>query len=146
MPFDRKAYMREYNKKYREKNRDKLVAHSKAYFESHREENTARCKKRYRDNKAEYAESGRKRHLKKKYDITDADFSAMLSKQDGKCAVCRTDTPGGRFGKWNIDHCHDSGKVRGLLCWACNTGLGKFKDNEDFLASAIQYLRTNKCS
>lgn len=70
--------------------------------------------------------------------MTEGDFDSMLESQGGACAICRTKEPGGR--NWCVDHCHDSGKVRGILCLECNAGLGKFKDNPDFLRRAIEYL------
>lgn len=74
------------------------------------------------------------------YGITEDDYIRMLKEQDGKCAICQTDAPGGRHGTWFIDHCHESKEVRGLLCYNCNTGLGAFKDNVHSLARAIEYL------
>ncbi len=59
----------------------------------------------------------------------------MFAAQEGACAIChRTDRP------LNIDHCHDSGKVRGLLCGPCNRGIGFLEDDVTLLQSAIDYL------
>lgn len=77
------------------------------------------------------------------YGITEEDFQQMLLDQNYKCAICNADSPGGR-GNWHVDHCHDTGKVRGLLCHCCNTGLGLFKDNEDLLLKARNYLHECK--
>ena len=82
----------------------------------------------------------RRANLKKMYGITPENYVEMYDAQDGKCAICGTTEPG-RGAQWFcIDHCHDSGIVRGLLCNNCNTGLGAFKDNPDALLSAIDYL------
>lgn len=78
--------------------------------------------------------------LKKLYDLTNEQFEAMLAEQDGQCAICRTDKPGGRHGLWQVDHNHDTGAVRGLLCQGCNSGIGQFKENPDALLAAIRYL------
>jgi hypothetical protein len=57
----------------------------------------------------------------------------------GKCGICGTTEAGGR-GRFHIDHCHASGKVRGILCLRCNTGLGSLGDNIESLKLAISYL------
>jgi hypothetical protein len=63
----------------------------------------------------------------------------MLEEQDNKCAICKSDNLMHRT-KWHVDHCHETGKIRGLLCTLCNVGLGSFKDNKEFLKCAIEYL------
>lgn len=64
----------------------------------------------------------------------------MLARQDGRCAICRTTFPGGRWGHFHVDHEHETGAVRGLLCTVCNIGLGYFDDSADRLAQAAAYL------
>lgn len=59
----------------------------------------------------------------RKFKITPADFDRMLEEQGGRCAICGTTEPRGR-GRFHVDHDHTSNVVRGLLCTACNTGLG----------------------
>lgn len=81
----------------------------------------------------------RRVRLKSKYGITPEEVDAMLDSQGGTCAICGTDDPGGR-GFWNVDHDHDTGKVRGLLCTSCNRGIGLLGDNVDRLMSAAAYL------
>lgn len=83
-------------------------------------------------------------YLKRTYKITLAEYETLLGQQNGRCAICATDDPGrkGRAGKnWMVDHCHDTGKVRGLLCHACNVGIGNFKDDTNIMEKAITYLR-----
>ena len=80
----------------------------------------------------------RSQEMQRVYGITLADYDAMLEEQDGCCAICKTDTIKGRFA---IDHCHKTGKVRGLLCFDCNTGIGKLKDDPSLLLTAYEYLR-----
>lgn len=72
----------------------------------------------------------------RKYGLTRADFEAMMKVQGGSCAICRTST------KLVVDHCHESGRVRGLLCSNCNTGLGMFGDDTSRLGGAIEYLNS----
>lgn len=77
----------------------------------------------------------------KKYSLSAKDYEALLHSQNGRCAICGTDSPSrGRDIKFHVDHCHSTGVVRGLLCNECNTGLGKFKDNIDILLEAAGYL------
>ena len=73
------------------------------------------------------------------YGISAEQYDQLWQSQDGRCAICRTDTPGGRGG-FHVDHCHVSGAVRGLLCNNCNQGLGKFADDPDRLRTAANYL------
>jgi hypothetical protein len=83
--------------------------------------------------------------LKRNYGLSAIEKQEMLERQDRKCAICRLDETlsirGKRVGL-AVDHCHDSGKVRGLLCYNCNTGLGAFKDNPGILQAALHYLVT----
>jgi len=79
----------------------------------------------------------RKNHLKKAYDMTLEDFDILYKKQNGKCKVCNINYP---KSKLCVDHDHISNEIRGLLCQACNKGLGCFKDNIDLLEKAILYL------
>lgn len=76
-----------------------------------------------------------KYRLFKKYGLTIQQFNEMLEDQGFGCAICTTELifP-------NVDHCHKTGKVRGLLCSRCNSGLGIFQDNPNTLASALRYL------
>jgi hypothetical protein len=85
----------------------------------------------------------RERNLQTLYGITHNDYLKMLEAQNGRCAICGTDTPGGR-GAFHVDHCHDSGNIRGLLCHHCNTGLGHFKDQESLLLKAALYLHNHR--
>lgn len=81
------------------------------------------------------------RHLT--YGITKQMFESLLEKQNHKCAICKAQSPGGR-GDWHVDHCHTTGKIRGLLCHHCNTGLGLFMDDITTLQQAIKYLYDSK--
>jgi predicted nucleic acid-binding Zn ribbon protein len=76
------------------------------------------------------------------YGLTQSQYDQMLTNQDGRCAICRTDVPGGR-GTWHVDHCHTTGKIRGLLCSSCNVMLGHAKDDVDRLRAAITYLEAH---
>jgi len=73
--------------------------------------------------------------------INQKEFENMLNLQGGKCAICGTNTFIGAGKTPHIDHCHKTGKVRGLLCQKCNLGLGSFKDSEDIILKAVEYLK-----
>ena len=80
--------------------------------------------------------SGKKfsNRLKSRYGITLDDYELLLEEQNNRCAICRRDK------KLNVDHCHNSLAVRGLLCYSCNSGLGLFADNIVLMKQAIEYL------
>jgi hypothetical protein len=95
---------------------------------------------RVRENMARFVAAGkrqlsnRKSHLKRKYGLTLEEFAALLTSQGGGCAICGKPDPD------NVDHDHATGRVRGILCWNCNVGVGQFEDSEDRLAAALHYL------
>ena len=75
-----------------------------------------------------------------KYGIGVEEYEALRLAQGNRCAICGTDDPASNAGEWHVDHCHESGAVRGLLCSRCNIGLGYFKDDPARLTAAIKYL------
>lgn len=83
--------------------------------------------------------------LKAKYGLLRGDYERMSQQQNHVCAVCgKTETTihrqTGKTRSLAVDHCHDTGKVRGLLCGACNKALGGFNHSVEVLQSAIRYL------
>ena len=78
--------------------------------------------------------------LKYAYGITIEIYEEILEKQNWVCAICGTD---GNEKKYNfhVDHCHKTGKVRGLLCSNCNSGIGNLRDSVDLLEKSIEYLK-----
>ena len=98
------------------------------------------CKKcSYENDKRVYMKNySRKRN----FGISADEFNDMKISQDDKCAICKKDS---KYFKrdFSIDHCHTTGKIRGLLCSNCNTGIGMFKDDIDILKSAILYLKSS---
>ena len=89
-----------------------------------------------------FQDKGRNKYYMRTYGITVDDYNKMLKDQDGVCAICGTDNPQ-RKGTVNfaIDHCHETGKIRGLLCSICNRLLGDAEDDIEILELAIKYLR-----
>ena len=88
------------------------------------------------ENPDELKQSQRRTRRKREYGISREDYDHMLVSQNNECAICNN--PIGYEAA--VDHDHETGVVRGLLCNTCNTGLGMFKDNIEFLKSAIAYL------
>ena len=83
--------------------------------------------------------------MKYKYGITESDYDRMMQEQEGRCAICNTtQTKDKNMNRLVVDHCHTSGKVRGLLCSACNKALGILEDSVDVLKSAVEYLTKHK--
>lgn len=84
------------------------------------------------------AESDRRRLLLRKYGITPEEYAARLREQGGGCAICATAPVGGRA--LDVDHDHDSGRTRELLCSACNLAIGHLRDRPDLALAAASYL------
>jgi hypothetical protein len=78
--------------------------------------------------------------LKRVYDITVDEYEAMLNKQGGMCAICGASEGARRL---HVDHDHNTGKLRGILCGNCNRGLGQFNDSPEKLMLAYSYLKDN---
>lgn len=73
--------------------------------------------------------------LRRHYGISLAEYDKLYIDQRGRCAICDE-----AYGVLRVDHCHVSGKVRGLLCNGCNRGLGFFDDSAEKLYNAVRYL------
>lgn len=93
-----------------------------------------RSRKYYRENK----DRVRRRDLYRRHGITHEEYVKMWEYQHGCCAICGVDF---KEEKSVIDHDHETGEVRGLLCNGCNRGIGFFMDNPQSLERAIEYLR-----
>lgn len=75
---------------------------------------------------------------RRNYGISDLEFNELLVKQGGLCAICKKESVGKKT--LDVDHDHDTGEIRGLLCFHCNTGLGHFRDSAELLQAAKDYL------
>lgn len=72
--------------------------------------------------------------IKKRYGLSTENYYKLFDLQNNKCAICKLEK------KLHIDHCHKTGKVRGLLCFGCNAAIGQFNDDTKLLKNAIEYL------
>lgn len=89
-------------------------------------------------NPDKYRKYDRNKSLKR-HGITADDYEAMLNQQGGVCAICKR-VPQGKHG-FHLDHDHETGRIRGILCRCCNTALGHFQDNLAGLLAAVSYLK-----
>lgn len=108
---------------------ERQIESKSAYMKAHREA---------------YPDFWKNTHLKRSFGIDLAKYSEMVAAQDNRCAICgepETQMRGGKLKALAVDHNHTTGAVRELLCCDCNQALGKFKDSEAILTSAIAYLR-----
>jgi len=125
------------DKAWYQNNKERKTLTMKDYHEANKQEISANKKVYHAANK----EKKRVRSLKYYYNITLEDYNKMFNEQNGCCAICNTNQ-NDLVKKLAVDHCHSSLKIRGLLCHYCNTGLGMFKDNTQFLIKAADYLDT----
>jgi hypothetical protein len=119
---------------------DNCVAYRNSYAEMYeaKPERIA-AKKEYRKSaKGKYliAKSVRAYELRK-YGVTEVQYQRMLRRQNGVCAICKAHPNGASL---CVDHCHATGKLRGLLCHACNIGISKFDDDPNVVRMAAGYL------
>ncbi len=96
-------------------------------------------------NRQKVAERKRLQNMIAKYGITIDDFERMNKEQNGVCKICN-EPPAlkTKWGRLAVDHCHTTGKVRGLLCYPCNTLLGNANDSRWRLRRAIDYLAASE--
>lgn len=94
----------------------------------------------------EYYESGRGKYQSRKglltrYGLTLEQYNAMVEAQGGVCAICGKPEDREKTYNLSVDHCHVTGRIRGLLCAKCNSALGHMEDNITYLQNAISYLK-----
>ena len=86
------------------------------------------------------------RILKHEYGITLEEYNVILKKQNNVCAICQSeeiliDKRTGKAKRLAVDHCHKTDAIRGLLCWSCNTAIGKLRDDPQIIERAAKYVR-----
>ena len=105
-----------------------------------------RCRSCVKTHRGAYDFSKQKNlSLKHKFGLSLAEYNVMLEKQNGQCAICGTDKCETGY-SLAVDHCHVTGKIRGLLCRTCNTTLGKFNDEIERFYKAARYLEATQPS
>ncbi len=141
-----------YSTQWTRENRERVIK----YRQSRYEQRNAKRRQQYAENeklRELYREKARQWHrnnpekkkdqqLRENFGISLVDYQELLAKQDGKCAICGSATSKAKSAKYlYVDHDHNTGEIRGLLCNNCNFALGHFNDNVNLLLKAIQYLR-----
>lgn len=121
------------------------------YFSKHPEVREFHNKRNREKRKLYYGDPVRKlkyknNNLRSSYGITLDQYENMLKSQNSVCKICKKEevhrnNQNTGISRLAVDHCHVTGKIRGILCTKCNTGLGSFKDNIQLLATTIQYLK-----
>ena len=117
-----------------------VAAHkNKRGFDSWCKTCKVKANRRYLHKNPDKAAKWKRENKVRSYGISVEQYQQMISNQDNKCAICGNTSDRAL----DIDHCHTTGKVRGLLCSYCNKAIGMFKDNYEYLEAAIDYLKTN---
>lgn len=121
------------------KNPEKYKEKYNKYYSKHKDEIVIRRNIDRIKNPEKY----RKYWLKARYNITPQEYDSLFSSQEGRCLICNihsTETSKGLV----VDHCHNTNRIRGLLCSKCNTGIGQFNENVTILERAITYINKHK--
>jgi len=139
-----RAYLNLQSRQYKKRNKEKIKVSSKLYRERNKEYIKERYKGYYKKTINRYKETS----LLRNYGLTFEEFQTLLNKQNKLCAICNQpetaiSNRSGKVRTLAVDHCHKTNKVRGLLCFICNSALGHFKDNIPLLESAIDYLKAH---
>ena len=117
---------------------DQITQHLRAFWEKHEADRLARSEARRQNARVLAAERQRWLRIRRQYGIEKEEYYDLIDRQDNRCLICGT-----QFGtiKPCIDHCHRTGRIRGILCSPCNTILGAAHDDPDRLLAAIRYLQ-----
>jgi len=126
MPYADPIKIKEYQDKYRSEHRFKNKEYAKRYYSEHRKEYT-----------------DRRTWLTRRYGITFEQYNEIFDKQNGSCAICGVHQSSLKQ-SLSIDHCHETGKNRELLCQKCNSAIGMLNDNIGLLMKSIEYLKKHK--
>lgn len=162
-PKYRKEYYEKNKKKlnkisgeYYEKNKKKIKRQSHDYYQKNKKKISDKFKNLSRKERDELNEKVRKRRkadpekfhaiqLRYDYNLSLEKYKELCKNQKDCCAICKKHKTKlkDRGSRLCVDHCHKTGKIRGLLCQKCNRALGLFDDNKKSLNSAIKYLTNN---
>lgn len=131
------AFNQERNGRWAKENAEENRKNAKRWNRTNRE--------RFNENKKRSAKNNpdtcKGIQLRNKFGITLEQYNFLLEKQNNVCLICGELCKTGKM--LAVDHCHNTNKIRGLLCQYCNTGLGQFRDRIDLLNKAIDYLKNN---
>ena len=131
---------KEYKRQWYERNKERQKIKNKENYQLHKEERKA-WQREYNKN---FPEIDRNNHLIVTYGITLEEYNLILERQNGLCAICSQPETVIRNGKLRalcVDHDHETGKVRQLLCNFCNTIIGYCDEDIEILLKAVDYLK-----
>lgn len=123
----------------------KYLAYQRRYNRINKTKRNEKSRTYYQRKKLELYVASLRRFLTEEFTVDD--YLALRQKQKNRCKVCgkkETNTYKGVVRRLHVDHCHTTLKIRGLLCSACNMGVGKFYDNPDLLRKAADYLEAHR--
>lgn len=128
-------------------NKDSILQKKKQDYIKNKKAYLDKNKKYYNNNTNTIHNWYQEYRLKRFFNITLDEYNSILQKQNMVCAICKQPETSkyktGTVKKLSVDHDHNTGKIRGLLCNKCNRGLGYFKDNIDIFKNIILYLENN---
>lgn len=137
-----KTHYRRKSRNWRKENRERRQLINRRSYKKHADKNRKRERIRHRKWRLAHPRKRLDHRLRWCYGITLKEFSNMKRRQNDVCASCRDPfIRGNRKRGPHVDHCHKTGKVRGILCQRCNLGLGNFLDSPLRLRQALAYLR-----
>lgn len=145
---ERKEGLRLSGERYREKNREQYNVKRKAYYEKNREKIAIRQKAHYSTVKEKQSENSRRwysspeNQIRRRQSRYKTDFNTLKLIQKNRCGICNVEFPSDP--QATIDHDHDTGLVRGLLCRKCNSGIGMLQENWELLEKASQWVFNGK--
>lgn len=160
MPFANPDARREYVRRYKARNREKIRKYNQEWRRRkvaedpefrgrsliaqkvYRQRHPDKLRANNERGRKEFAVAIRNSNLKALYGITVEEYNRILKEQDCVCAICGSEKPGANKRYLSVDHDHGSHTVRGLLCDDCNNGLGRFKDDPTRLRKAVAYLES----
>lgn len=122
---------RESDQRLKTKNKEEFLERRRRYVKTYKIKHPDKTK-----------HSDRNTRLKRKFGITTVDYDQMLAAQNGSCAICKQQPTS----TLHVDHDHNTGRLRKLLCSRCNLGLGIFNDDVELFATAILYVEAHRCA
>lgn len=120
-------------KEYKEQDKFYNSKSEKTKYRSYKHGYCIACTSDHNHSRKEYLAD---RHLRNTYGISLQDKRDMIKAQENKCAICATEVTE----QSHLDHCHTAGAIRGVLCFRCNSVLGKLGDNKTLLLNMVKYL------
>jgi ribosomal protein S20 len=129
---------KEYKKNYWASIKDEMKEYKKKWYQENQERCKEQCRERYQNaDKKHHAHVVWKNKLKRDFGINEETYFIMLEQQNNVCKICQKSDKR----RLCVDHCHKTGRIRGLLCQRCNKCIGQFEDDPELLTRAIEYLK-----